>query len=70
MPTSDPKSVNRFTKKAKSPTSRRQWKHVYESAKAGGADEGSAIAQASGVIKKRMGKAPKKRRAPKGGGKR
>jgi hypothetical protein len=67
MPSTDPKSVNRFTKKAKSPTSRRQWKHVYESALSSGADEGSAIAQASGVVKKRMAKSKGRDRKRSGG---
>lgn len=41
-----------FTKKAKTPKQQRQWSHVYSSALSRGASEGSAIAQASGVIKR------------------
>lgn len=43
--------AERFTRRANTPKKRRQWQHVYESARARGAEEGSAIAQASGVIK-------------------
>jgi hypothetical protein len=44
--------AQRFTKKANTPKKRRQWQHVYDSALARGASEGSAIAQASGVVKR------------------
>jgi len=44
--------AQRFTKKANTPKRRRQWQHVYDSALRRGASEGSAIAQASGVIKR------------------
>lgn len=47
--------ASRFTKKANTPKRKRQWEHVYESAKSRGASEGSAIAQASGVVKKDRG---------------
>lgn len=42
----------RFTKKAKSPKRKRQWKHVVNSALARGASEGSAIRQANAAVKK------------------
>lgn len=48
-----PADAKRFTKKANSPRKQRQWSHVYESARERGASEGSAIQQASGVVKKR-----------------
>jgi hypothetical protein len=59
--TKDPKIVNRFTKRAKTPTRRRQWKHVYESAIAQGDDEGKAIRKASGVVKDTMARGRAKR---------
>jgi len=53
--------ASKFTKKANTPKKNRQWMHVYKSAKAGGASEGSAIAQASGVVKKASKKSKKKK---------
>jgi len=44
--------AERFTKKAKSPAAKRQWEHVYESAKKSGASPGSAVRQANGTVKK------------------
>lgn len=43
--------AERFTKKANTPKKKRQWSHVYESVLSKGGSEGSAIRQASGVIK-------------------
>lgn len=54
--------AQRFTKKANTPKKKRQWKHVYESALARGASEESAIAQASGVVKRNKGRRGGKRR--------
>ena len=42
----------KFTRKATTPKRARQWTHVYESALSRGASKGSAIAQASGVVKR------------------
>lgn len=44
--------AEKFTKKAKTAKQKRQWEHVYESAKARGASKGAAIRQASGVVKR------------------
>jgi hypothetical protein len=44
--------AERFTKKATTPKKKRQWEHVYKSAKKAGASPGSAIRQASGAVKK------------------
>lgn len=43
------------------PKLKRQWEHVRESAEARGADPGSAIAQASGVVKRASMKKRSKR---------
>jgi hypothetical protein len=48
-----PSDSTRFTKRANTPKKKRQWSKVYASARRRGASEGSAISQASGVIKKR-----------------
>lgn len=48
-PASEP---NPLTRKANTPRRRRQWNAVYESSKGRGDDEGTAIAKASGVVKK------------------
>lgn len=53
------RKVTRFTKKARTPKLKRQFKHVYKSARKRGAKIGSAIAQASGVIKRSL--SPRKR---------
>lgn len=44
--------AERFTKKANTPTKKRQWDHVYESAKRRGASAGSAVRQANAAVKK------------------
>jgi len=43
---------SKFSKKVDTPKKERQWEHVYESVLSRGGDKGSAIRQASGVIKK------------------
>jgi hypothetical protein len=45
--------AQRFTRKATTPKKKRQWEHVYQSAKRRGASPGSAIRQANGVLKKK-----------------
>ena len=42
--------AERFTKKATTPTKKRQWDHVYSSTKKRGASPGSAIRQANAVV--------------------
>lgn len=44
--------AERFTKKANTPKRKRQWQHVYDSAKRSGASSGKAIREANGVVKK------------------
>jgi hypothetical protein len=44
--------ASRFTKKANTPKRKRQWEHVYQSAKKRGASAGSAIRQANGTVKR------------------
>lgn len=44
--------ASRFTKKATTPKLKRQWDHVYSSAKARGASPGTAVRQANSVVKK------------------
>jgi hypothetical protein len=55
--------AQKHTKKATTPKLRRQWQHVRESMEARGASPGTAIAAASGVIKKqsRKGRRGRKR---------
>jgi hypothetical protein len=48
--------AEKFTKQATTPKKKRQWEHVYESAKQRGASPGSAIRQANGTVKKKGGK--------------
>ena len=55
------KDVKHKTKKADTPKSKRQWKHVFDSEKASGADEGTAIKAANGVAKKGKAKRDKKK---------
>lgn len=55
--------ADKFTRKADTPRKKRQWSHVYESALARGASKGSAIRQASGVIKRRGRRGRRSRRA-------
>lgn len=47
-----PSDAKRFTKRAKSAKQQRQFAHVANSALQRGASEGSAIRQASGVVKR------------------
>lgn len=42
--------AERFTKKANTPSKKRQWRHVEDSALARGASAGSAIRQANAVV--------------------
>jgi len=44
--------AERFTKKADTPKKKRQWDHVYESAKKRGAPAGSAVRQANASVKR------------------
>ena len=44
--------AERFTSKANTPKKKRQWEHVYSSAKKRGASPGSAIRQANATVKK------------------
>ena len=44
--------AEKFTKKATTPTKKRQWEHVYSSAKSKGSSPGSAIRQANASVKK------------------
>lgn len=53
--------ASRFTKKANTPRRSRQWSHVYNSALDRGASKGSAIRQASGVVR-RTAKADRRQR--------
>jgi hypothetical protein len=43
--------AEKFTKKATTPAKKRQWEHVYSSAKGKGASPGSAIRQANASVK-------------------
>ncbi len=42
--------AERFTKKATTPQDKRQWAHVYSSAKKRGESPGSAVRQANAVV--------------------
>lgn len=44
--------ASKFTKKATTPKLKRQWSHVYSSAKTRGASPGSAIRQANAAVKR------------------
>jgi hypothetical protein len=44
--------AEKFTRKANTPKKKRQWQHVYEGVLRRGGSEGSAIRQASGVVKR------------------
>ena len=48
-----PKDASRKTKKAKSPTAKRQWAHVADKVLAKTGDEGRAIREANAVVKRR-----------------
>ncbi len=47
------KDASRKTKKAKSPTAKRQWAHVADKVLAKTGDEGRAIREANAVVKRR-----------------
>lgn len=51
-----PADAHAKTHKAQSPTAKRQWSHVVNSAMERGAPEGQAIREANGVIRKRAAK--------------
>jgi uncharacterized protein YdaT len=55
------RDAKRHTKKVSSDKSKRQWSHVANSMLASGHDEGSAIAAANSVAKKRAAKSRGKR---------
>jgi hypothetical protein len=44
--------AEKFTKQATTPKKKRQWEHVYTSAKSKGSSPGSAIRQANASVKK------------------
>jgi hypothetical protein len=44
--------AERFTKQASTPAKKRQWDHVYKSAKSRSASPGSAIRQANAAVKR------------------
>lgn len=44
--------ADKFTKKATTPTLKRQWDHVYKSVKSKGGSAGSAVRQANAVVAK------------------
>lgn len=44
--------ADKFTRAATTPKAKRQWDHVYKSAKQRGASPGSAIRQANSAVKK------------------
>lgn len=43
--------AGKFTKKANTPKKKRQWQHVYDSAKARGSNGGSAVRQANAAVR-------------------
>lgn len=45
--------AEKFTKAADTPKKKRQWDHVYESAKRRGASPGSAVRQANASVKRK-----------------
>lgn len=49
----EPSDATRFTKKANTPTKRRQWAHVANSALASGDSEANAIRQANDAVKRK-----------------
>lgn len=52
-----PDDASGKTKKAKSPTAKRQWAHIADEVLAKTGDEARAIREANGVIKRRKAKA-------------
>jgi uncharacterized protein YdaT len=57
-----PKDSSRFTKRAKSPKRKRQWRDVANSMLERTGDEGSAIRAANGVVRKTQAKRRTKKR--------
>lgn len=57
----EPKDAKRHTKKADSPTKKRQWAHVADSVLAKGGSESSAIRQADAVVGRNKSKKKKKK---------
>lgn len=55
------KESSRFTKKAKSPKRKRQWRDVANSMLERGKSEGAAIRAANGVVKKSQSRRSRKR---------
>lgn len=55
------RDAKRFTKKAKSPKRKRQWRHVANSMLKRGMSEGAAVRAANAVVK-RSGKGKRRRR--------
>lgn len=53
--------AERFTHKANTAKRKRMWDHVYESMKANGADEESAIRGANAAVKRDFNKSKRKR---------
>lgn len=51
-----PRDATSKTKKAKSPTAKRQWAHVADSVLAKTGDEGRAVREANAVVKRRKAK--------------
>lgn len=51
-----PKDAKAKTKKAKSPTAKRQWAHVADAVLSSTGDEGRAVREANAVIKRRRKK--------------
>ena len=54
--------ADRFTKRADTPKKKRQWEHVYRSAKSRGASPGSAIRQANSVVKRSSARSKRRSR--------
>lgn len=53
--------AEKFTKKATTPKLKRQWDHVYESAKTRGEPPAVAVRQANAAVKSSARKSPRKR---------
>lgn len=51
-----PRDAASKTKKAKSPTAKRQWAHVADGVPAKTGDEGRAVREANAVVKRRKAK--------------
>lgn len=55
--------ASEFTRKATTPKLKRQWRHVYDSVKAGGGSPGSAVRQANAVVKRQSRRKRRSRRS-------